>query len=359
MDPMAGGTDNLYFGSKSRWRKYGEKQPAGKEGVLKTYFRCTHPGCPAKRTVTRQPHQAMEAGVMEMVAGHNHTEAEYQLVLADGTPRQHQRFKGDSSMDNPEDELAGDIGHKPPEPQPQKLSSAAVEPVGPITATPGSLADIVLVVKAFDHECQLFVGGREQIEKVARAAGARVMKNLSKSVTHVLAPKAQINDPVYQSAYAGMTMVDEQWLRNAVGSGPQDTASTGLLPGEAGVGPNESVAAWCPICHKGFSTSQGMGGHYGRCKASFLAEQGGPVPPLSAPGVNKALNVGFYVCEHGWLAADCPECKIGQDDTGLHSISVPVSSGDQHELETLFTDDFCAQLTNLLEKGSGGQLQVE
>eukprot|EP00656_Telonema_subtile_P000005 TRINITY_DN10001_c0_g1_i1.p1 TRINITY_DN10001_c0_g1~~TRINITY_DN10001_c0_g1_i1.p1 ORF type:complete len:464 (+),score=129.68 TRINITY_DN10001_c0_g1_i1:178-1569(+) len=375
VDPMAGGNDNLYFGSKSRWRKYGEKQPAGKEGVLKTYFRCTHPGCPAKRTVTRQPMQAMEDGIVEMVTGHNHTEAEYQIVLADGTPRQHQRFKGDSAHpEMVEEDLGGldtaptlvaapSLPHKTAEPAvvQEAAGAARADPsqFNMITATPGSLADIVLVVKAFDHECHLFVGGREQIEKVARSAGARVMKNLSKSVTHVLAPKAQINDPVYQSAYAGMTMVDEEWLRNAVGSrtqAAQDPSGMGGLAagGHMGAGPNESIVARCPICHKGFSTSQGMGGHYGRCKASFLAEQAGNTAPALGghPVAPKSLNVGYYVCEHGWLAADCSECKIGQDDPGLHSISVPVSSlapkPESNELANLFTDDFCMHLNNLL-----------
>jgi len=97
---MAGEDDNLYHGAKSRWRKYGEKQPAGKEGVIKTYFRCTHPGCPAKRTVTRHPGQAMHAGAVEMVTGHSHTEQEYQSAVTAGTPRQHRRNLGSNKQRN-------------------------------------------------------------------------------------------------------------------------------------------------------------------------------------------------------------------------------------------------------------------
>ena len=42
--------------------------------------------------------QAMEDGSVEMVAAHSHTEQEYLSALADGTPRQHQRFRGFASL---------------------------------------------------------------------------------------------------------------------------------------------------------------------------------------------------------------------------------------------------------------------
>lgn len=420
LDGSTGLAENLYFGPKSRWRKYGEKQPAGREGVLKTYFRCTHPGCPAKRTVTRQPGQAMEDGSVEMVTAHSHTELEYLTALADGIPRQHQRFRGENEVDSGDNQLPvgldergmpleEDIGSMPTvpvavstkikqdvdevvhvRPPTAPHGAAQMQQISLMQGGVGSLQEVVLVVKAFDHECVIYPLGREQIERVARTAGARVMKNLSKSVTHVLVTSAQMGDSVYQSAYAGYTMVDEEWLRAAVGNGsqggaldggtvraaqlPSATAGQGALPiGSQGIAPgghsSEAIVAWCPICHKGFTTSQGMGGHYGRCKASFLAEQQQTNPASAGTaGVHPSIaagrsNVGFYVCPHGWLAADCAECKIGQDDGSFHSINVTVggsdaenaaAAGEQNEdLATLFTDEFCVQLNNLVNSSVG------
>lgn len=422
IDIQGGGVnENLYFGPKSRWRKYGEKQPAGREGVLKTYFRCTHPGCPAKRTVTRQPGQAMEDGSVEMVAAHSHTEQEYLSALADGTPRQHQRFRGENEVDGehglpngldergmPMEQDGSSMANVPVVAKAENVAvdgTTAVHHRPPTAGLPhtaahiqagmqaaGSLQEVVLVVKAFDHECVIYPLGREQIERVARTAGARVMKNLSKSVTHVLVTSAQMNDSVYQSAYAGYTMVDEEWLRAAVGVGSQlgamdggiiraaqapvshvahgmsaGAAVAGAQVAGAGAAGSEVIVAWCPICHKGFTTSQGMGGHYGRCKASFLAEQQQSTttnaagssavqshPTLAAPSAPRP-NVGFYVCPHGWLAADCAECKIGQDDANFQNINVTVAGQqtaaageNQEDLASLFTDDFCVQLNNLV-----------
>eukprot|EP00658_Telonema_sp_P-2_P068937 TRINITY_DN5796_c0_g4_i5.p1 TRINITY_DN5796_c0_g4~~TRINITY_DN5796_c0_g4_i5.p1 ORF type:complete len:348 (+),score=60.42 TRINITY_DN5796_c0_g4_i5:37-1044(+) len=322
-----------------------------------------------------------EDGQVEMVAKHSHAEpnANGVVVVGDVTPKH--LIQGDvMPHEFSEEDAAGvDRGldqaqqHNQPDPSTQLATpmQTGQQPMASFNPTPGSLSDIVLVVKAYDHECHLFVGGREQIEKLARAAGARVMKNLSKSVTHVLAPKVQLNDPVYQTAYTGMTMVDEEWLWNAVQSrapSQPDTSIVGsgvqghqagigaMVPGGVGhqMSSDGAYVAWCPICRKGFSTSQGMGGHYGRCKASYLAEQanaggiGPPVPDLN-PGAAKP-----HVCEHGWLAAECSECKIGQDEYQLQSINVSLqpkkepAAAESQELASLFTDDFCVTLSNLL-----------
>ena len=77
-------------------------------------------------------------------------------------------------------------------------------------------------------------------------------------------------------------------------------------------------------------------------------------PTLAAPTAPRP-NVGFYVCPHGWLAADCAECKIGQDDANFQNINVTVAGQqtaaageNQEDLASLFTDDFCVQLNNLV-----------
>ena len=46
---------SMYTGRKARWRKYGNKP--SKDGLVKSYFFCTHPECPAKTIVSRLPDQ--------------------------------------------------------------------------------------------------------------------------------------------------------------------------------------------------------------------------------------------------------------------------------------------------------------
>eukprot|EP00658_Telonema_sp_P-2_P060452 TRINITY_DN49364_c0_g1_i1.p1 TRINITY_DN49364_c0_g1~~TRINITY_DN49364_c0_g1_i1.p1 ORF type:complete len:420 (-),score=76.30 TRINITY_DN49364_c0_g1_i1:546-1805(-) len=55
-------------------------------------------------------------------------------------------------------------------------------------------------------------------------------------------------------------------------AGPAPATQPGADPG--------GICARCPICGKGFTSSQGMGGHYGRCRAQH--EQRGGIPPSTS-----------------------------------------------------------------------------
>ena len=72
------------------------------------------------------------------------------------------------------------------------------------------LAGMVIAVKGIDFT--LF-RNKADVEDFARDAGAKVMKNLSKSVTHMVVANGSVTGT---SQRMGVSVVDESWLRSHV-----------------------------------------------------------------------------------------------------------------------------------------------
>lgn len=83
------------------------------------------------------------------------------------------------------------------------------------------MAGMVIAVKG--SEFQLFKD-KQEVEDFARDAGAKVMKNLSKSVTHMVPPTIVVlhlharmqviaNGAAPGFTKSGLVVVDESWLR--------------------------------------------------------------------------------------------------------------------------------------------------
>lgn len=68
------------------WRKYGQKQVKGSE-FPRSYYKCTHPGCPVKKKVER----SLDGQVTEIIykGQHNHQ-----------TPQRNKRAKGNGTSNN-------------------------------------------------------------------------------------------------------------------------------------------------------------------------------------------------------------------------------------------------------------------
>merc|ERR1711975_42001 len=61
---------------KQAWRKYGQKVLKGKEtagmNVVRSYFRCSAPGCDVKKQVEKAPWQSDDVAKITITGEHNH-----------------------------------------------------------------------------------------------------------------------------------------------------------------------------------------------------------------------------------------------------------------------------------------------
>ncbi|KAI3438133.1 hypothetical protein D9Q98_000574 [Chlorella vulgaris] len=238
------------------WRKYGEKQVKGSP-YPRSYYKCSHPGCPAKKMIEREPRSGTISQA-ELKNEHNHAKpGQVRGQSAAARERERERlataysggaglFRQGSSasqqqqqqqQDQQQDDFGQDLQQ---EDAVAALAAMKYSPVVPgmlgaaIHDTPTSLLPIPASLRASTEPEDPQANGWAVLHRLQRSSG---QGHLAGGVRHAAggADESELSDEAYDSELMDSGVDDDAWqpVEHDFRSEPQSTAEAAAAAAEA------------------------------------------------------------------------------------------------------------------------------